>query len=395
VIHVYNTYDITIIMPSYNKYPENLFTLYSLEYQEYDMSKVQVILIDDNSSDSTVLLKNHSFSFDFVYVRNNNNLGRVTSRNIGIDHAKGRVVIFLDAEILVRPDFLSTHSELHRENSEVIVTGVMNIKKLYSIIYPGFTVEQLNECKELLEKNRVGLSKAELFSRIPQKTILIDKQIVKSQAYLNYSKDSPYELFYEKTIIKNYGYKLIGYRIPWQLFGTGNVSCPLEALKKYGNFANYKGYGWDDCEMGYRLYKKGFRFIGDKRLISYHQEHPISTNNKIDIRENYYKFQETYLATDQMIISLTFLPKPFDLNQVNQILIQYENLDEEFMIFKDIFNKMLRQIGIKYRSHDKITNLFPAVSPVRNNMLIKEINSLTKKNKFNLLIQCFETLRNL
>ncbi len=99
------------------------------------------------------------------------------------------------------------------------------------------------------------------------------------------------------------------------MFGTGHVSVSKEALEGVGLFSEYPGYGWDDCEMGYRLYKNGAVFASDERLVSYHQEHPIVKTIRDKSKENYFRFQETYKEVDQMIISLTFLPEPFNLHK--------------------------------------------------------------------------------
>ncbi len=94
--------DVSIIIPTYNKFPLNLLTLYSLENQTYDSSKFEVILVDDGSTDSTLsIADNYLFPFHFKYIRVPQNIGRPAARNTGIRAAKGRWIIFLDAEILV------------------------------------------------------------------------------------------------------------------------------------------------------------------------------------------------------------------------------------------------------------------------------------------------------
>lgn len=43
-------------------------------------------------------------------------------------------------------------------------------------------------------------------------------------------------------------------------FHSGNVSVKAKGIIEVGPFEEYPGYGWDDHEMGYRLYKRGYSF---------------------------------------------------------------------------------------------------------------------------------------
>ncbi|MDF2680659.1 MAG: glycosyltransferase, partial [Brevibacillus sp.] len=101
--------DVTVILPSYNRYPLNLLTLYSLENQTFDPSRMEVILIDDASTDKTHSLQYYRPPYSFQYIRNCRNEGRSKTRNKGIKAAKGEILIFLDAEVIVDPDFVNNH----------------------------------------------------------------------------------------------------------------------------------------------------------------------------------------------------------------------------------------------------------------------------------------------
>ncbi|MDA6082679.1 glycosyltransferase, partial [Escherichia coli] len=46
-------YEVSIILPTFNKYQELLLTLHSLECQHFDKRKYEVIIVDDGSIDNT------------------------------------------------------------------------------------------------------------------------------------------------------------------------------------------------------------------------------------------------------------------------------------------------------------------------------------------------------
>ncbi len=67
---------------------------------------MEVIFIDDASTDQTQEeLRNYQPPFHFKYIRNEQNLGRAKVRNLGIKSSRGKILIFLDAEMICEPDF--------------------------------------------------------------------------------------------------------------------------------------------------------------------------------------------------------------------------------------------------------------------------------------------------
>ncbi|WP_270181674.1 glycosyltransferase family 2 protein [Alkalihalobacillus sp. CinArs1] len=393
--------EISIIIPTYNKFPQNLFTLYSLQNQTFDLSKVEVILIDDGSTDETAQIMNrHSFTFDLKYIDCGGNIGRAAARNKGLMEAKGKVIIFLDAEILVRPDFLTIHHTYHKEIKNAVVTGIIFIKRLYSVLFNDFTPEQIEECYELAKCNPILVKKFKEFEVNKGRKPLITRADIINQSYQSMTMPTHYEEFYKRILINNYGYQLQDYRIPWQLFGTGHVSVSKGMLDRVGLFSEYPGYGWDDCEMGFRLYKKGAKYVTDPRLVSYHQEHPVSIHNTDDSKKNYYRFQETYRSIECMIISLTFLPVPFNLHEVNQILIDYHKLCEtypnDYSLTKKVFHEMLRGIGKRRAFNEPLTELIPKhLSEEQVAALHEELQTVGNKKEFTRFLECFDRLKKL
>ncbi|MFA6549431.1 MAG: glycosyltransferase [Candidatus Margulisiibacteriota bacterium] len=64
--------------------------------------------------------------------------------------------------------------------------------------------------------------------------------------------------------------------LKWSYFLTGNLSIAKESLLKVGLFdEKFRGYGWEDIELGYRLSKLGVKLFYLPSAINYHR-HPVS-----------------------------------------------------------------------------------------------------------------------
>lgn len=97
---------VTIIVPVYNVEPYLDKCLQSLAMQRYPA--VEVILVDDGSTDGS-LAKCRAFaaSHPDCQVLTQPNAGQGAARNLGIDHAKGEFVCFVDGDDWIDPDLIS------------------------------------------------------------------------------------------------------------------------------------------------------------------------------------------------------------------------------------------------------------------------------------------------
>ncbi|CAN5395320.1 hypothetical protein BH11ARM2_BH11ARM2_10640 [soil metagenome] len=92
--------------------PETLgTTLDGIAAQDFDLRAVQVIVIDDASDPPlapTVSEFNDEANAEVVYLRNHVNQGRAAARNAGLAVARGEILVFMDVDQLLDPEFLST-----------------------------------------------------------------------------------------------------------------------------------------------------------------------------------------------------------------------------------------------------------------------------------------------
>lgn len=92
-------YDVSIIVPVYNteKYIEEC--VQSIMKQNYDVSKLQIILINDGSKDgSRAICETLSKKHANILLINQENAGVSEARNVGIQKAEGKYILFLDSD---------------------------------------------------------------------------------------------------------------------------------------------------------------------------------------------------------------------------------------------------------------------------------------------------------
>ncbi len=94
-------YDITIVVPCYNcsKYVDEMMK--SLINQDYNYNKMEILLLNDGSTDDTLTVIK-KYEAENVRVISKKNEGVSATRNLGLQEAKGRYILFLDPD-----DYLS------------------------------------------------------------------------------------------------------------------------------------------------------------------------------------------------------------------------------------------------------------------------------------------------
>ena len=95
---------ITVIIPHYNRFNLLKQTLKSVLFQTY--TNWEVIIVDDYSEPDCILkIKAHIHSeirFKLI-TKTKEAKGAPVSRNIGLNHAKGQYVLFLDSDDILAP----------------------------------------------------------------------------------------------------------------------------------------------------------------------------------------------------------------------------------------------------------------------------------------------------
>lgn len=96
----------SIIVPTYNEEKDVLHTLNAL--QQLEGNDYEVVIVDDGSIDNTVPIVSNFIAYKphFRLLRQPQNRGVSSARNRGIMEAEGKVVVILNADVLLPPHFL-------------------------------------------------------------------------------------------------------------------------------------------------------------------------------------------------------------------------------------------------------------------------------------------------
>lgn len=395
--------EVSVIMISYNKYPQNLFSLFALENQTFDLSKMEVIFVDDSSTDETSKLKEYSFGFEFKYIRCETNVGRSKAKNIGIHASRGSILIFIDAEMILDPEFVIQHYNYHQIEDNFVVTGCLQHYCTYTVIDPNFNTKQRKHVYSLIKKtNRKSSKKIKLRKSLLKKTHekiqLFSEEDVKNLQYKNLSF---YEPFYPEVIHK-YGTEFKGFYMPWIFVITHNISLRKNLIMDVGLFyEEFQGYGCEDWELGYRLYKNGAKIIDNPHVHVYHQEHPRGNNDSNEGIDNYLKFFRQHPNFDVGVMCLAWIGK--SRFEINDLIGEFKKLNrenpEQYVNFSkgliELFNGVLVCLSEKKRITDLLSYSEMKSDINKMELMVKEKKKLAMEKKAEKLVKTMDYLLNL
>lgn len=122
---------VSVIIPTYNRRAFLYETLDSLARQSFPMQYFEVIVVDDGSVDGTEAAvteaaATETFPFTLRYFWQPNQ-GDAEARNLGVNQSQADILVFLDDDILVEPDYLTRLVEAHQADTHRIVTGTEHL----------------------------------------------------------------------------------------------------------------------------------------------------------------------------------------------------------------------------------------------------------------------------
>ena len=220
---------VSIVIPTYNRVAELEKLLNALEDKTISHIDIEVIVIDDASTDGTrEFLKSYRPSFDIKLIFHNANRGSAMSRNDGIKVAKGDIILFFDDDLIPSKEIVQNHLKYHiKDNCAVI--GNIKYRETF-------------------------------------KTRWVSRYLSTRGVHK----------------IKNGG------KIPFKCFWTSNASIKKESLLKVGFFdERFKGAGGEDTELAYRLEQLGVEFVFAKDALCYHK--PVSLEELLKKQELFVK----------------------------------------------------------------------------------------------------------
>lgn len=211
----------SIIIPTYNRHDSLLAALATLSSQECDLGQFEVIVVDDGSSDATAQISHTDFPFKLRYMRQENQ-GSAVARNTGAAMARGELLIFIDDDMRLEPNYVDALIALHKRHERVVGMGIE---------LPCLPAD------------------ASIFARVMS----------------NIGNDSWQRDVEEVTV-------------DFTHCVTNNISVMHSDFECIGRMQDLAGDGptwWGDVDFGYRAKREGFRFLRSQQAICYHCDYSI------------------------------------------------------------------------------------------------------------------------
>lgn len=118
---------VSIVVPTYNRHNQITQTVSALREQNLSKDSYEIIVVDDGSTPPVEI------SFDDIFpafqVLRVEGIERSAARNAGAKIAKGEVIIFIDDDMMVSQDFVSSHLQAHSEWSNGLAVGRITLKE--------------------------------------------------------------------------------------------------------------------------------------------------------------------------------------------------------------------------------------------------------------------------
>lgn len=314
-------YDFSFVVPVYNCEKYISKCVKSVLSQKYDINKIQIILINDGSTDDSLKICTN-FKRENVIIISQKNKGVSFSRNCGIKKAQGKYIVFLDSDDFVSENYcieLFNYFEKHQEVDLVSTRLVNYINKTvsghfrYSKIYPKEnSIIDIYKNPDLIQTTINICVKNEI-----AKKVLFDLN-------MKFSED---EKFNTQIILKTgmYGYcpNAIYYYRKNNTSATNIYNIKEDVFESYTNYyvGLFKKYG--DIQYIKNLFLNTLRWrINESKLIS---------NNKRDI--NVIKSILKKIEVND-ILDLSYLSLPIILSilELKNIKYSFDCIDNRFIL---------------------------------------------------------------
>ena len=133
-IRKYEKPDVSLIIPAYNAKDYIARSIDSALAS--DFQNLEIVIVNDGSTDDTQkIIDWYDKNYENVVSLQKENGGVADTRNVGIEHANGKYIAFMDNDDLIRPDMISSlYNSAEKNNCDVAIAP------LYRITDKGYTI---------------------------------------------------------------------------------------------------------------------------------------------------------------------------------------------------------------------------------------------------------------
>ena len=116
---------LTVVVPTHDRRDILSETIQSILNQGVDSDHYEVVVVVDGSSDGTVEMLEGLGAGPRLRVVKQKNRGLAAARNRGVAEARGRVILFLDDDMIASQDLVAVHLDEHAPPGERVVFGAL------------------------------------------------------------------------------------------------------------------------------------------------------------------------------------------------------------------------------------------------------------------------------
>ncbi|MGC1225740.1 MAG: glycosyltransferase [Candidatus Sulfotelmatobacter sp.] len=212
---------LSVVIPTYNRKDILVKALDGYLAQSAPHLIQELLVVDDGSTDDTesaVLEYAHRAPFQVRYLKQSKK-GQAAARNYGIREASCSLVLLTDSDIIPQPSLVEQHLEWHNNNPD-LATAVLG--------YVTWSPEV---------------------------------------------KATPFMRWYGEEALFAYRRFRGKRQVECRYFYTCNLSLKTEFLRRCGLFdEDFKTYGYEDMELGYRLNKEGLQLLYNRDATAHHYQ---------------------------------------------------------------------------------------------------------------------------
>ena len=236
---------VAVVIPAYNRVELLRRTLAGLMVQRgYPAHLTSVVVADDGSEEAPALalaVEKAAERLRITMVRQEREgYGAGRARNLGAAAARADVVLFVDADCLPDPELVAGHMAWHHRADNLVVVGSRQ------------HVDSTGVSAEAIADGSVDIRR------------LVKGDDPPDEAF---APEDWRRTFYRRTADLRHGNEA------FRSLLTGNCSLRRDRFLQAGGFsADFRRWGGEDTELGWRLFSAGLFFVPVNRAAIYHQQ---------------------------------------------------------------------------------------------------------------------------
>src|SRR5207249_356676 len=117
---------VSVVIPTLNRARVLSQTIDQIESQTVPRDVYEVIVVDNASTDDTQsVLAQKTLQYSNLRILSQSKPGAAPTRNAGVRAALGDIVLFIDNDILAKPDLIEKHLEYHDRYPNASIIGTV------------------------------------------------------------------------------------------------------------------------------------------------------------------------------------------------------------------------------------------------------------------------------